>query len=624
MWTLTIVNGIAYGSLLFLIAAGFSLIFGVLKVINLAQGTLYLAAAYLAISLSDAGLGAPLSIILAALFGALLGVAAERLVLYRLQGQYLTQVLVTLGFLHIFADIFHLTWGGTPMTMATPEWLNWSVPIGLFGYPAYRLFLVASALTVFGVLLYLEKKTAFGWLVKASVDDEEIARASGIGVGRLRWVVFGLGGLLAGIAGGIGAPFLGARPGLDLEIFLLALVIVVIGGTGSLPGALIAAILVGLIDSIGKVLLPELSMFLLFLPLVLILLFKPAGLFGLEVTSPVIPVVSTRKASSAVGNALSGSSFLSLLGGHSFKIIFLILTATLLISPAVLSNYSISVVMWFLIWATAGVGFNFLLGYAGLPSFGHAAFFGAGAFSVVLLSTKGDVDFMSSILLSVVLVVTLAILFGVLSIRTKTVYFLLTTLALGQVLWGLAFKWRSLTGGDDGLAFDLPSLPSTIPYLQTNLIYYGTCSAFLVLLGIAYRFHVSDMKLKLEGLRSSQPRMEALGYSVKAYQLFAFVISGLVVGVAGMMFVVHTEFVRPVILGIGVSAKIMLIVILGGAGTFWGPVIGAAILVLAEEFVTRWGGPWDLLQGLLFLVVALIAPRGLAGFFNNIVPGKMR
>ena len=622
VWTLSIINGVAYGSLLFLLAAGFSMIFGVLKVINLAHGSLYLAAAYLTYSLVEAGTGMVVAVAGGAIVAALVAALSERFLLYRLQGQYLAQVLVTLGLLHIFADVFHGVWGGTPRVVQVPDIWDWSVPMGVMSYPAYRLFLIGCGLTVALALWWLLERTRLGSIVRAAVDDEEMAQTSGVVVPRLRWIVFGLGGLLAGLAGGLGAPFLGARSGLDLEVFLLALVVVVVGGIGSLGGAYLAAMLVGVIDSVGKILFPEASMFMLFLPLLLILLFRPSGLSG-RVLTHVVPVSrDTRGSKEPEGFARRLQPWVERARTVPAWKVGLALLAILALFPAMSSPYGVGILTLILIWAIVGLGFNVLLGYAGMPSFGHAAFFGGGAYAVALLAKHWQGPSWLLLVAAVACMTVMAAIFGVLALRTRLVYFLLATVALGQLAWGVMFKWRSLSGGDDGMRLGAKLSMPGVPAESSSAFYYAVAAVFFLVCVVFYRLHKSHFKRVLQGLQGNDRRLSALGYDTWVYQFAAFVLSGTITGLAGALFAFHAGFVSPQLLGIVISAKIMLITILGGAGTFVGPLLGALVLVGAEEFVTRWTSHWEAFQGILFISVAILAPRGLAGAFNRLFPAR--
>ncbi len=280
-WFFQLLNGLSFGMLLFLLAAGLSLIFGVMRILNLAHGSYYLLGAYVALSVVDA----TGSVALAALAGiaavVALGVAMERVFLRRLpQHEELPQALLTFGFLLIIGDVALWVWGGTPQSLPKPEMLAASVHLGPLVFPSYRLFLIGLG-AVMGVALWLlQERTKLGAMVRATVDDAEIARATGIDVSRLSTVVFGAGAGLAALGGILAGPVLGVYPGADFEILLLAFVVVIIGGLGSLKGAFVGGLLVGCLDNFGKALFPELAYFTIFAPMAVILAVRPTGLFG--------------------------------------------------------------------------------------------------------------------------------------------------------------------------------------------------------------------------------------------------------------------------------------------------------------------------------------------------------
>jgi branched-chain amino acid transport system permease protein len=281
-WFVQALNGISYGMLLFLLAAGLSLIYGLMKILNLTHGSFYLLGGYIGlVVVHKTG-----SFILAALVGsaavAVIGIVMERFFLRRFHLQELPQALLTFGFLFIFSDLATVIWGGNPQTMPKPPLFTGSVQIGGFFYPSYRLFIIGFGLAVGALLWWLQDGTRVGAMVRASVDDEEVARALGINVSLLFTLVFALGAFLAALGGVMGGPIVGVYPGADFEVLLLGFVVVIIGGLGSLKGALIGGLFVGLLDNFGKVLFPELALFTIFAPMALILAARPAGLFGRE------------------------------------------------------------------------------------------------------------------------------------------------------------------------------------------------------------------------------------------------------------------------------------------------------------------------------------------------------
>lgn len=340
-WIIQIFNSISYGALLFLVGAGLSLIFGVMRIVNLAHGSFFLLGGYVALSVIAATGSWALSLPVAALAVALLGLVMERLFLrssglelYRtmlialglgvivalgvrqglpmlgnsaafmaaitvgatiliffmlrnisavaIEADILRQVLITIGFAYLFQQGALDIWGGDAMDINPPRMLTQSVVIGGFYFPLYRVFMIVMALTI-GIGLWIAiEKTRIGAMVRATVDDAEMARGVGIDTHKISMFIFALGAGLGALGGGIGGAFLGVYPGLDFEILPLAFAVVIIGGMGSLGGAAIGALLVGLADNFGKALFPEISYFTLYAPMVLILAIRPTGLFGRE------------------------------------------------------------------------------------------------------------------------------------------------------------------------------------------------------------------------------------------------------------------------------------------------------------------------------------------------------
>ena len=281
------VNSITLGGLLFLLAAGFSLIFGLMRIPNLTHGSFFMLGAYIGATFAIGMLGAKLNFWLAALLAtisvAMMGALAERLLLRRLPGDQMAQVLVTLGLSFMAADFCLMVWGGDPLSVATPSELAGFARFGVLVFPNYRLAIIVIAVIVAIGLWLLLERTRLGAMIRAGVDDPDMARVVGIRVSQLFTIVFALGSGLAAFAGIIGGPILSVYPGLDQDMLPLALVVVILGGTGSLLGSFVGSIIVGFIYNFGQALLPELAYFVLFLPMLLVLLLRPQGLFGRHV-----------------------------------------------------------------------------------------------------------------------------------------------------------------------------------------------------------------------------------------------------------------------------------------------------------------------------------------------------
>ena len=279
-WIIETFNGLSYGALLFLVGSGLSLIFGVMRIVNLAHGSYFLLGGYFAISVI-AGTGSwALSIPVAALAVAVIGLLMERVFLRPLGFDPLRQVLLTVGFAFLFQQAALDIWGGDNMDIKPPAVLTHSIVVSGLHLPVYRIFMIVLALAI-GIALWLfMERTRMGAAVRATVDDAQMARGVGINTNTISMFIFALGAFLAAVGGVIGGAFLGVYPGLDFEVLPIAFAVVIIGGMGSLGGAAIGALLVGLADDFGRALTPELSYFSLYAPMVLILAVKPTGLFG--------------------------------------------------------------------------------------------------------------------------------------------------------------------------------------------------------------------------------------------------------------------------------------------------------------------------------------------------------
>jgi len=279
-WLIQALNSVAMGGFLFLLAVGFSLIFGLLRVPNLAHGGFFMLGAYLGATVLDENLPFWLAALAGAAAVGLLGVVLERLLLRRLAGNEQAQVLTTLGIAFIIADLCLMTWGGDPISLAPPDFLSRAIAFGGFFFPAYRLAVLALAVIVAILVVLLMERTRLGAMIRAGVDDREMARGVGIPVSRLFTAVFFLGTALAGLGGVIGGPILSAYPGLDFDMLPLALIVVILGGIGSIAGAFAGSMIVGFIYNFGIALFPSFAYVILFLPMIIALIVKPEGLFG--------------------------------------------------------------------------------------------------------------------------------------------------------------------------------------------------------------------------------------------------------------------------------------------------------------------------------------------------------
>ena len=279
-WVIQFFNGLSYAALLFLLGGGLTLIFGVMRVINIAQGSFFMVGGYISYSIISLTGNFYLAILIACLAIGLLGMIIERFSLRRLTGANLRNMLATMGIALFLQDSSLLIWGGDPLSLSVPDFLSGTVKIGDLYFPTLLIFIIGEATLIFIVQMLFQRKTRLGAMVRASIDNPETAEGLGINVPLVRMGVFGLGALVTAFGGVTGCAFMSIYPGLDFEMLVFAFVVVILGGMGSIPGAFIGAIIVGLMDNFGKALFPELSYFTVFAPMALMLAIRPMGLFG--------------------------------------------------------------------------------------------------------------------------------------------------------------------------------------------------------------------------------------------------------------------------------------------------------------------------------------------------------
>lgn len=277
-----VLNGVSFGALLFLLASGLTLTFGLMRTVNLAHGAFYALGGYIALDVLNRTDQYWLAMFVGVAAAAVVGILFERLALHRVLNKELPQIIITVGFAFLASDLILAYYGGRPQSPPRPPGLDGVLRLENFAFPHFRLALIVLAVVVWLALHLLITRTRIGAMVRAAVDDEWIARSVGIRVPVIFVTVFGIGTALAAFAGVWGGAFTGLAPGSEFEILLLALVVTVVGGLGSVGGALLAALGVGLLDEFGKWLFPTYALFTLYAPVAVLLAFRPQGLFGRE------------------------------------------------------------------------------------------------------------------------------------------------------------------------------------------------------------------------------------------------------------------------------------------------------------------------------------------------------
>jgi branched-chain amino acid transport system permease protein len=296
-----------------------------------------------------------------------------------------------------------------------------------------------------------------------------------------------------------------------------------------------------------------------------------------------------------------------------------IAAAALLALPQLLSAYYLNLATQALFYAVFAMSLDLLVGYTGLSSLGHAVYFGAAAYAIALLSARGITGLFVAGGIALVVATSFAAAFGLLAIRGSALSFLMITLALGQLLWGLAFRWASVTGGDNGITGIARPRVFGLSLQSGEALYYFTLivlAAAAALMALVVR---SPFGLVLVGIREQPERMRALGFHVTAYQYAAFVIAGFFAGVSGILYAYFNSFVHPSMLSLTTSAEALLMVIAGGAGTLGGPVAGAILVVVLKNVASAYLERWLVLMGGIFVIIVLFAPGGLAAAWQALM-----
>ncbi|UOM35105.1 ABC transporter permease [Acuticoccus sp. I52.16.1] len=596
-----LLTGLANASSLFLIASGLSIIFGVTRVVNFAHGSLYMLGAYMAYTLVTTlpgVFGFWTGVLLAAAGTAVVGAAIEILILRRIYNSpELFQLVATFGVVLIVQDAALHIWGSEDLLGPRAPMLDRAVRIFGEPIPEYDLALIVIGPLVLGLIWLLFHRTRWGVLVRAATQDREMVGALGVNQRLLFTSTFMVGSFLAGLGGALQVPRESVNLLMDLNIIGEAFVVVVIGGMGSVTGAFVAAVIISVANAFGVLVFPQISMVLPFLVMAIVLVVRPYGLFGTPASAhgATVPEAPLR-AMPPAGIALCAAA---------------VVAAALL--PLVDDGFLLVLAIDLLVAMLFAASLHFLMGVGGMVSFGHAAYFGLGAYAAALAVRVLDLPMLAAMAFGPLAAALGAMVFGWFCVRLSGVYLAMLTLAAAQILWGVTFQWQSVTGGDDGILGVWPArwASDRAVYFYLALV---VCGAGLLLIR---RIAHSPFGYVLRGGRDSALRAEAIGIDLTAHQWLGFILAGTLAGVAGAVFVFSKGSVFPDTLAIGQSIDGLIMVLLGGVQSLLGPVFGAAAFVLIEDWVTRLDY-WRAIFGAIILLIVLVAPDGIAGALGRL------
>ena len=614
-----LLNGLAGASSLFLVAAGLSLIFGVTRIVNFAHGSFYMVGVYFAYALVERldWLGFWIAVPIAALAVGVLGVIVEMVLLRRIyRAPELFQLLATFALVLVIKD--GVLWLFGPEELLGPRAPGMTGSIAILGrqFPVYDLFLIVVGPIVLGLLWMLLTRTRWGTLVRAATQDREMVGALGVNQAWLFTAVFALGATLAGLGGALQLPREPANLEMDLHIIGSAFVVVVVGGMGSIPGAFVAALLIseikaiciwlGLVNVFGvDISFSKLTLVAEFVVMAVVLVVRPWGLMG-----------KPQAAARAMGEAempIRPADKLFMTG-------VALLGLALLALPPVTSDspYVVVLVIDLLIAALFAASLHFIMGPAGMHSFGHAAYFGLGAYAAALVVRKLGLSMEMALLMAPLVAAIGALIVGWFSVRLSGVYLAMLTLAFAQIVWAGVYQWDEFTGGSNGLTGVWPA-----EWLSDKTAYYYlTLVLVVVSLWALRRMLFSPFGYGLRAGRDSFLRADSIGMDVKAMQWVAFIIAGAFAGVAGALFAFSKGSISPEALNVSRSVDGLVMVLLGGIQTLAGPVVGAVSYTWLHDVMARSTEYWRALLGAVILILVLLFPQGIAGFFRQLMDLK--
>ncbi len=593
-----LLTGLSGASSLFLLAAGLTVIFGVTRVVNFSHGSLYMLGAYVGWTVLSHlprtpawfALGAVATALALAAAGALLEMGLLRRI-YR--APELFQLLATFGVVLIVQDATLHIWGPDDLTLARPPWLRGFVTLAGQRFPTYDLAMIGVGPAVLAALWLLFARTRWGRLVRAATEDREMVGALGVDQRMLFTTVFALGAGLAGLGGILALPDASANLGIDLTAITDAFVVVVVGGLGSVTGAFLAALLIGLLQTFGIVLLPKITLVLVFAVMAVVLILRPNGLLGRAVTGTARMVEAAPVRPATPGVRIAGA----------------LLLAAAIAAPFFATSYIVAILTEAAVAVLFASSLHFMMGPGGMASFGHAAWFGIGAYAAGLAARALAWPMPIGLAIAPVAAGIAALIFGGFVVRLSGVYLAMLTLAFAQIVWAAAFQFVGVTGGDNGILGVWPAAwaksPAAYYWLALGLCAGGTLALRRILhapLGYAIR-----------ASRDQASRAEAIGLDTTRLRLAAFTLAGAAAGLSGGVFAYAKGGVFPTYISISRSVDALVMVLLGGVGSVSGPILGALVYTGLSDWLLQITHLWRLILGAIIVALVLLFPEGIAG-----------
>jgi branched-chain amino acid transport system permease protein len=596
--------GLINGSFYAMMSLGLAIIFGLLNVVNFMHGAQYMMGAFTAwMLLQWLGIGYGYALVLAPLIVGLSGIVLERLLVRRLYHlDHVYGLLLTFGITLIVEGLYRKGFGSAGVPYANPMPGGFRTAMGYLPY--YRLWALFASFLVCLATWYMVEKTKLGAYLRAAIERPDLVRGFGINVPRMVTLVYGFGVALAGLAGVFAAPIYNVSPLMGSNLIIVIFAVVVIGGMGSIKGAIITGYLLGLAEGLMRYYYPPLSDTVVFIIMAAVLLIKPAGLFGKGVI-----------AQHASGALESHAGIEPRLRGTLSWVLLAVSVAALILAPFVMYPVFLIKVLCFAVAASA---INLLLGYMGVLSFGHAMFFGFSAYAAGHMAKVWGLPPEWAILGATLASVVLGAVVGLIAIRLQGIYFAMSTLALAQMVYFFCLQ-IPFTHGEDGIqniprgvAFGVWDLKSDVSaYFFVLLV----CGAAILM--IARLVHSPYGRI-VAAVRDSEPRAISLGYNANRYKLSVFVFSAGITGLAGATKAIAVQIATLTDVGWQMSGEFLLMTLVGGLGTITGPIVGALALISMETYMSELQDWVTVAQGAVFVVVVMAFRAGIVGSLAGI------
>ena len=607
--------GLINGSFYAMMSLGVAIIFGMLRIGNFVHGAQYMLGAFgawylLRLPELFPGLGLPSigywwALVIVPLVVALIGGLMERIFIRRVYDlDHAYGLLLTVGLAMAIEGAFNVYYGAAGQMYGVPDSLKGGINLGFMFLPIYRAWVILAAIVVCFGTWYMVERTKLGSYLRAATENPDLVRAFGINVPRLLMLTYAFGVGLAGFAGVMAAPIYQVSPQMGQGIIITIFAVVVIGGMGSIFGAIVSGLMLGVIEGLTKVFYPQASATVIFVIMALVLVFRPAGLFGKETSSHSVADVSSGRAGSFLEN---GRLWLAVFTVGGIALPFLI--------------YPI-MGMKILVLALFALAYNLIFGYVGLLAFGHAAFYGTSAYVTAHAAAAWGLPTELCILMGVGAATVVGALFGWLAIRRQGLYFAMITLALAQIIYFYAVQ-APWTHGEDGIqSVPRGTLFGVIDLSNTFNLYYVTLAVFLAGFAFVYRIIHSPFGQTLKSIRENEPRAISLGYSTDRFKLIAFTLSAMLSGLAGAMKAIIFQLASLADLFFMTSADVLLMTLIGGVGTLLGPVVGAAVLVSLQRELATFGAWVVVIQGVIFVLCVLFLRKGVIGTLEEFLANR--